>query len=150
MDGVQRARLGGYSGRLVRRRKAAIEHLPAAIAFSSAYRTLAMFAGPALAGVLLAWFPVYVSFLFNVVGYALYLLMLQMMRLPPAVPAPAAVLKDVGALSCHGPPGRAVPQPAVTGRLNDSAANSGITSATAVFVTCAVAPVSSVTVSVTG
>jgi MFS family permease len=64
------------------------EQLPAAIAFSSSYRTLAMFAGPALAGVLLAWFPVYVSFLFNVAGYALYLLMMQMMRLPPAVPAP--------------------------------------------------------------
>ena len=64
------------------------EQLPAAIAFSSSYRTLAMFAGPALAGVLLAWFPVYVSFLFNVFGYGLYLLMLYMMRLPPAVATP--------------------------------------------------------------
>ena len=61
------------------------EQLPAAIAFSSSYRTLAMFAGPALAGVLLAWFPVYVSFLFNVFGYGLYLVMLHMMRLPPAL-----------------------------------------------------------------
>ena len=64
------------------------EQLPAAIAFSSSYRTLAMFAGPALAGVLLAWFPVYVSFLFNVFGYGLYLLLLQMMRLPPALATP--------------------------------------------------------------
>ena len=64
------------------------EQLPAAIAFSSSYRTLAMFAGPALAGVLLAWFPVYVSFLFNVFGYGLYLVMLQMMRLPPALATP--------------------------------------------------------------
>jgi MFS family permease len=62
------------------------QQLPAAIAFSSSYRTLAMFAGPALAGVLLAWFPVYVSFLFNVAGYVVYLAMLAMMRLPPAVP----------------------------------------------------------------
>jgi MFS family permease len=62
------------------------QQLPAAIAFSSSYRTLAMFAGPALAGVLLAWFPVYVSFLFNVAGYVLYLAVLGMMRLPPAVP----------------------------------------------------------------
>ena len=61
------------------------QQLPAAIAFSSSYRTLAMFAGPALAGVLLAWFPVYVSFLFNMVGYLVYLAMLRMMRLPPAV-----------------------------------------------------------------
>lgn len=60
-------------------------HLPAAIAFSSSYRTLAMFAGPALAGVLLAVFPVWVSFLFNAAGYAVYLAMLQRMRLPPAV-----------------------------------------------------------------
>ena len=59
------------------------EQLPAAIAFSSAYRTLAMFAGPALAGVLLAWFPVYVCFLFNVAGYGIYLAMLLGMRLPP-------------------------------------------------------------------
>ncbi len=64
------------------------EQLPAAIAFSSSYRTLAMFAGPALAGVLLAWFPVYVSFLFNVFGYGLYLVLLQMMRLPPALATP--------------------------------------------------------------
>ena len=35
-------------------RAVAREQLPAAIAFSSSYRTLAMFAGPALAGVLLA------------------------------------------------------------------------------------------------
>ena len=62
------------------------DNLGAAIAFSSSYRTLAMFAGPALAGVLLATFPVYVSFLFNVVGYGVYLLMLTMMRLPPALP----------------------------------------------------------------
>ena len=61
------------------------QQLPAAIAFSSSYRTLAMFAGPALAGVLLASFPVYVSFLFNMVGYLVYLAMLRMMRLPPAV-----------------------------------------------------------------
>ncbi len=60
------------------------ENLPAAIAFSSSYRTLAMFAGPALAGVLLAVCPVWVSFLFNVVGYAVYLLMLHRMRLPSA------------------------------------------------------------------
>ena len=64
------------------------EQLPAAIAFSSSYRTLAMFAGPALAGVLLAWFPVYVSFLFNVFGYGLYLVLLHRMRLPPAVAMP--------------------------------------------------------------
>lgn len=64
------------------------EQLPAAIAFSSSYRTLAMFAGPALAGVLLAWFPVAVCFLFNVAGYAVYLWMLHAMRLPPAVPNP--------------------------------------------------------------
>jgi len=61
------------------------EHLPAAIAFSSSYRTLAGFAGPALAGVLLAWFPVWVCFLFNVAGYVLFLAMLLVMRLPPAV-----------------------------------------------------------------
>jgi len=65
-------------------RAVAKDLLPAAIAFSSSYRTLAMFAGPALAGVLLAWFPIYVSFLFNVAGYALYLVMLALMRLPPA------------------------------------------------------------------
>ena len=49
-------------------------NLSAAIAFSSSYRTLAMFAGPALAGVLLASFPVYVSFLFNVLGYGVFVL----------------------------------------------------------------------------
>ena len=66
------------------------EQLPAAIAFSSAYRTLAMFAGPALAGVLLAWFPVYVCFLFNVAGYGIYLAMLLGMRLPPLQRAAAS------------------------------------------------------------
>ena len=65
--------------------------LPAAIAFSSSYRTLAMFVGPALAGVLLAWFPVHVCFLFNAAGYAVYLLMLHGMRLPPAAPVQSIV-----------------------------------------------------------
>lgn len=62
-------------------------NLPAAIAFSSAYRTLAMFAGPALAGLLLAVSPVYVSFAINAAGYGVYLVALRRMRLPPAEPA---------------------------------------------------------------
>jgi predicted MFS family arabinose efflux permease len=58
--------------------------LSAAIAVSSSYRTLAMFAGPALAGVVLATCPVYTAFLLNAGGYAVYLVCLRMMRLPPA------------------------------------------------------------------
>jgi MFS family permease len=64
------------------------ENLSAAIAFSSSYRTLAMFAGPAVPGVLLATGPVYVSFLFNALGYVVYLWMLRLMRLPLAPVAP--------------------------------------------------------------
>ena len=66
------------------------DRLSAAIAFSSSYRTLAMFVGPALAGLLLALFPVYVCFLFNMVGYAVYLLMLHRMRLPTLVTSAAS------------------------------------------------------------
>ncbi|WP_394789176.1 MFS transporter [Rhodoferax sp.] len=62
------------------------KNLSAAIAFSSSYRTLALFLGPALAGVLLANFPIYISFLVNALAYALYLVVLKRMRLPPAEP----------------------------------------------------------------
>jgi MFS family permease len=58
-----------------------------AIAINSAYRTLAMFAGPALAGIVLAWFPVYTAFLINAFGYVVYLAVLMMMGLPPAARA---------------------------------------------------------------
>jgi len=57
------------------------ENLSAAIAFSSSYRTLAMFLGPALAGVLLANFPVAISFLVNALAYLLFLIVLAQMRL---------------------------------------------------------------------
>ena len=67
-------------------RVVARENLGAAIAFSSSYRTLAMFGGPALAGLLLATFPVPVCFLFNAVGYVAYLEALRRMRLPPSPP----------------------------------------------------------------
>jgi MFS family permease len=70
------------------------DNLGAAIAFSSSYRTLAMFIGPALAGVLLAAFPVWVCFLFNAIGYVAYLEALRRMRLPPA-PPPAAQGRSV-------------------------------------------------------
>jgi MFS family permease len=59
------------------------KNLSSAIAFSSSYRTLALFAGPALAGVLIANFPIAVSFLTNALAYALYLVVLKKLRLPP-------------------------------------------------------------------
>ncbi|WP_342616278.1 MFS transporter [Rhodoferax sp. GW822-FHT02A01] len=65
------------------------ENLSAAIAFSSSYRTLAMFLGPALAGVLLAKFPVSISFLVNALAYLLFLVVLAKMRLTSPV-APVA------------------------------------------------------------
>lgn len=59
------------------------KNLSSAIAFSSSYRTLALFAGPALAGVLIANFPIAVSFVINALAYALYLVVLKKLRLPP-------------------------------------------------------------------
>ena len=59
-------------------------NLPTAIAIASAYRTLAMLMGPALAGVMLARFHVSTAFFVNVAGYAIYVAMLLRMRLPPA------------------------------------------------------------------
>ena len=57
--------------------------LASAIAFSSAYRTMAMFAGPALAGLVLATCPVYMAFVLNAGGYIVFVVCLRRMRLPP-------------------------------------------------------------------
>ena len=65
------------------------ELLPSAIAFSSAYRTMSMFAGPALAGLVLATCPVYVAFVLNAAGYVVFVWCLRKMRLPPRVSAQA-------------------------------------------------------------
>lgn len=72
------------------------KNLSAAIAFSSSYRTLALFAGPALAGVLIANFPIAVSFLTNALAYALYLVVLKKLRLPPLEKAAVTVTSSQG------------------------------------------------------
>ena len=58
--------------------------LASAIAFSSAYRTMAMFAGPALAGLVLATCPAYMAFVLNAGGYVVFVVCLHRMRLPPS------------------------------------------------------------------
>ena len=65
-------------------------NLTTAIAIGSAYRMLAMFAGPALAGVMLARLPVSAAFFANVAGYGVYVGVLLLMRLPPTAPAPSS------------------------------------------------------------
>lgn len=68
--------------------------LPSAIAFSSAYRTMSMFAGPALAGLVLATCPIYVAFVLNALGYVVFVACLRRMRLPALQPEDEPTKKE--------------------------------------------------------
>ncbi|RFB80970.1 MFS transporter [Methylovirgula sp. 4M-Z18] len=64
------------------------ERLSSAIAVAAAYSQVAIFAGPALAGWIMAHFGAATAFATNVAGYAFYLCTLSMMRTPADYQAP--------------------------------------------------------------
>jgi MFS family permease len=72
------------------------ENLSSAIAANSAYTHLSLFAGPALAGLLIANFHISAAFFANALGYLVYLLTIGYLDIPPAKTVPPV---DKGILS---------------------------------------------------
>ena len=74
------------------------ENLSSAIAANAAYTHLSLFAGPVIAGLLIANFHISTAFFANALGYVLYLITIGFLRIPPQGAPPRmskGILSDV-------------------------------------------------------